>query len=97
MWDVALKLFPDLKPSALKRYGEVAEILSAEHPSRRDLDSEASEEETDVNPEIISSSGEFTLVYSALEAMGKWTFKPATLHGEPVPVFFNETIRFRVP
>jgi protein TonB len=31
---------------------------------------------------------------TAVEAAGKWKFKPATRNGAPVPVFFNLTIRF---
>ena len=31
---------------------------------------------------------------SAVETAAKWEFEPATLQGEPVPVYFNLTIRF---
>ena len=31
---------------------------------------------------------------SAVETASKWEFEPATLNGEPVPVYFNLTIRF---
>jgi len=30
----------------------------------------------------------------ALEAVRKWKFEPATLDGEPVPVYYNLTINF---
>jgi len=31
---------------------------------------------------------------SAVETAKRWTFKPATLDGQPVPVYFNLTVRF---
>ena len=31
---------------------------------------------------------------SAVETAGQWKFKPATLDGQPVPVYFNLTVRF---
>ena len=31
---------------------------------------------------------------SAAETATQWTFKPATLNGQPVPVYFNLTVRF---
>lgn len=31
---------------------------------------------------------------SAVTTAKKWTFKPATLNGQPVPVYFNLTVRF---
>lgn len=31
---------------------------------------------------------------SAVETAKQWTFKPATLDGQPVPVYFNLTVRF---
>ena len=34
------------------------------------------------------------LTESAVEAAAAWTFEPATKNGQPVPVFFNLTIRF---
>ncbi|HYG64633.1 MAG TPA: TonB family protein [Thermoanaerobaculia bacterium] len=33
---------------------------------------------------------------AALDAVRQWRFKPATLHGRPVKVFFNLTVRFEV-
>jgi TonB family protein len=37
-----------------------------------------------------------TLAYTALEAVRRWTFQPATVDGEPINVFFNLTINFRL-
>ena len=37
-----------------------------------------------------------TMAYAALEAVRHWTFQPATVDGEPVNVFFNLTINFRL-
>jgi TonB family protein len=37
-----------------------------------------------------------TMAYAALEAVRQWTFKPATIDGEPVNVFFNLTINFKL-
>lgn len=33
----------------------------------------------------------------AIEAVAKWTFQPATLDGEPVAVYYNLSVRFRLP
>jgi protein TonB len=33
---------------------------------------------------------------SAMEAVRQWRFKPATLHGRPVKVYFDLTVRFEV-
>lgn len=33
---------------------------------------------------------------SAVEAVSQWKFKPATLHGRPVDVYYNLTINFRL-
>ncbi|MCB1068754.1 MAG: energy transducer TonB [Kiritimatiellae bacterium] len=32
----------------------------------------------------------------AIEAIKTWTFKPATLHGNPVSVYYNLTVNFRL-
>jgi protein TonB len=34
------------------------------------------------------------LAESAVETVRNWRFKPATLEGKPVPVYFNFTINF---
>lgn len=38
----------------------------------------------------------FGLDQAALDAVRQWTFKPGTLNGEPVDVFFNLTINFKL-
>jgi outer membrane biosynthesis protein TonB len=32
----------------------------------------------------------------AVEAVRKWRFEPATLNGEPVAVYYNFTLNFRL-
>jgi len=39
----------------------------------------------------------FGLDQAAVDAVKQWTFKPATLNGNPVPVYFNLTVSFRLP
>jgi hypothetical protein len=34
------------------------------------------------------------MVYALYEALREWRFRPATLDGEPVPVYFNVLVRF---
>jgi protein TonB len=36
----------------------------------------------------------FGLDQAAVEAVKQWTFKPATLNGQPVEVIFNLTVNF---
>jgi protein TonB len=36
------------------------------------------------------------LEQSALNAIRQWKFKPGTLNGQPVPVYYNLTINFRL-
>ena len=36
------------------------------------------------------------LDYQAVEAVKRWKFRPATLHGRPVAVYYNLTVNFRV-
>ncbi|PYQ26205.1 MAG: hypothetical protein DMF56_25500 [Acidobacteria bacterium] len=38
----------------------------------------------------------FGLEQSALDAIKKWRFKPGTLNGQPVPVYYNLTINFQL-
>lgn len=33
---------------------------------------------------------------AAIAAISEWTFEPATLEGEPVPVYYHLTVRFRM-
>ena len=37
-----------------------------------------------------------TMAYAALEAVRRWQFQPATVDGEPVKVFLNLTINFKL-
>jgi bla regulator protein blaR1 len=45
-------------------------------------------------PRIATTSGSQDLDQSALDAVAKWTFHPATLKGKPVAVSYTLTIRF---
>jgi TonB family protein len=47
------------------------------------------------NPQLIQSSGEFTMVLSALETLGRWRIKPATRDGVAVPVLYSLAVNFR--
>ena len=38
----------------------------------------------------------FGLEQSALDAVKRWKFVPGTLNGQPVPVFYDLTINFRL-
>jgi outer membrane biosynthesis protein TonB len=33
---------------------------------------------------------------AALDAIRQWKFKPGTLNGNPVPVYYNLTVNFRL-
>jgi TonB family protein len=46
------------------------------------------------DPAVETSSGHESLDQAALDAVSAWTFKPATLKGKPVAVFYTITIRF---
>lgn len=45
-------------------------------------------------PKIKGTSGDKDLDKAAIDAVSAWTFKPATLDGKPVPVYYTLTIRF---
>ena len=45
--------------------------------------------------EIVESRGE-AFDRSVREAVGQWEYEPATRHGEPVAVYFNVTINFKL-
>lgn len=47
------------------------------------------------DPAVEGSSGHEALDQAALEAISAWRFKPATLHGKPVAVYFWLTINFK--
>ena len=49
------------------------------------------------NPQLRQASGEYTMVLSALETLGKWRFKPATRNGQPVRVIYNLSVNFKAP
>lgn len=49
------------------------------------------------NPTLYQSAGEYTMVLSALETIGKWRFTPARLGTRPVAVVYNLTVNFKVP
>ena len=36
------------------------------------------------------------LEQAAVDAVRTWRFKPATLHGRPVKVYFNLTVNFQI-
>ncbi len=46
------------------------------------------------DPAVETSSGHELLDQAALDAVSAWTFKPATLKGKPVAVYYTITIRF---
>ncbi|HWM90056.1 MAG TPA: M56 family metallopeptidase [Thermoanaerobaculia bacterium] len=46
------------------------------------------------NPTVAESSGNADLDQEAVDTVAKWTFKPATLDGKPVEVYYTITIRF---
>lgn len=46
------------------------------------------------NPTVAESSGNADLDRSAMDTVAQWTFRPATLDGEPVEVYYTVTIRF---
>jgi TonB family protein len=46
------------------------------------------------DPKVATSSGNEDLDQAALDAVSQWTFRPATLDGKPVAVFYTLTIRF---
>lgn len=45
-------------------------------------------------PKIKATSGDKDLDQAAIDAVSQWTFKPATLDGKPVEVYYTLTIRF---
>lgn len=45
-------------------------------------------------PKIKGTSGDKDLDKAAIDAVSQWTFKPATLDGKPVEVYYTLTIRF---
>lgn len=45
-------------------------------------------------PKVVKSSGDRGLDQAALDAVARWRFKPATLKGEPIKVYYTLTIRF---
>ena len=46
------------------------------------------------HPKIKATSGNKDLDQAAIDAVSQWTFKPATLDGKPVEVYYTLTIRF---
>ncbi|MCP3998882.1 MAG: hypothetical protein GY722_28025 [bacterium] len=51
---------------------------------------------TPTHPVILKAEGELTLVLTSLEAFWRWKFEPAKLDGEPVDVYYNLTINFKL-
>ncbi len=48
------------------------------------------------DPTVSKSSGHPGLDQAAIDAVSQWRFKPATLDGEPVAVYYNLTMDFRI-
>lgn len=46
------------------------------------------------DPKVATSSGNEDLDQAAMDAISQWTFRPATLDGKPVAVYYTLTIRF---
>jgi protein TonB len=46
------------------------------------------------NPTVAESSGNADLDRSALDTVAQWIYRPATLDGKPVEVYYTITIRF---
>jgi TonB family protein len=49
------------------------------------------------DPVILDSRGEITLLYSALDALSRWTFEPGSRDGVPEPTLYKLTVSFVVP
>ena len=45
-------------------------------------------------PRILDLTGEYTLAFSALDAMSSWRFKPATLDGKAMPALYQLFVRY---
>lgn len=50
---------------------------------------------TVTSTEVVETEHE-DLGVAAAEAIRTWTFEPATLEGEPVPVYYHLTVKFRL-
>lgn len=59
------------------------------------VESIIAEDGTVRSPLIVSTGGELTMVCATLDRLREWRFKPATLNGEPVPVYFGLRVNFR--
>jgi hypothetical protein len=46
-------------------------------------------------PVIVESAGEITMVYSSLETLRKWRFRPAMQDGKPIRVIYTLDVNFR--
>jgi periplasmic protein TonB len=47
-------------------------------------------------PMIIQPLPAPSLSYTALQALRRWEFEPAVVHGQPVPVIFNATFSYNM-
>lgn len=47
-------------------------------------------------PTVLEWSRHVTLAYKALDALKDWRFKPATLNGKPVDVYYTLTVHFEL-
>lgn len=49
-----------------------------------------------VDPAVVKPLPAPTLSYAALEAIRRWKFEPGTIQGEPVNVFFNLSVNYKL-
>ncbi len=76
---------PDYPPG--KRIAGIAELIV--------IQAVVGTDGTTRNPSA-STEDDPLLVYAALEALRHWTFEPARLEGEPVAVYWNLTVNFKL-
>lgn len=82
---------PTLRQKIVPKYPESAR--KARREGKVFLDAVVGPDGRIVNLRVILGPGE-DLSRAAVEAVGQWTYEPATLEGKPVMVFFNVTVEF---